>query len=404
MNERGGPAGSAAGQGVAIDWIARARALAPMIEAAADRTEKERRIPPDVLAAMHDARLFHMLLPVSLGGGAADLATFNQVIETIAAADASPAWCLAQAAGSTQAAGYLDPAIAMEVFGAPDALVAWGPPAGVAKAAVADGGYVVTGKWRFASGSANATWMGGHSTVFEADGNPRLDAAGRPVNRTMLFRKEHAKVLDTWHAIGLRGTASHDYEADGLFVPAAYTTWRDLSSDRRDAWPLYSVPLLTVYGIGFAGVALGIARACLSAFVQLAASKRPGGAFGLQTLLRDNAVIQAEVARATGRLNSSRAYLLQMLREVWDVASAADTLPVELRARLRIAMTAAFDQARKVVDFAFRAAGTTAIFEGSPFERRFRDMQALSAQGQAHLSNYEAAGQALFGFEPGHRL
>jgi alkylation response protein AidB-like acyl-CoA dehydrogenase len=402
MNERNradAPASAAA----AVDWVARARSLAPLIAAAAARTEHERRIPPDVLAAMHEARLFHMLLPATLGGGAADLATFNRTVEEIAAADASPAWCLAQSAGSTQAAGFLDPAIAMEVFGGPDALVAWGPPAGVAKAVVADGGYLVTGKWRFASGSANATWMGGHSTVFERDGRPRLDD-GRPVSRTMIFRKERATILDTWHVIGLRGTSSNDYEVSGLFVPEPYTTWRDLASDRRDAWPLYSVPLLTVYGIGFSGVAIGLARACLAAFMQLAETKKPGGAFGLQTPLRDNAVIQAEVARATGRLNSSRAFLLQMLREAWDAASAADKLPVELRAQLRIAITAAIDQARAVVDFCYRAAGTDAIFAGSPFERRFRDMHTLAAQGQAHLSNYEAAGQALFGFEPGHRL
>jgi hypothetical protein len=97
----------------------------------------------------------------------AAIVTFNQVVEAVAAADASPAWCLAQAVASSHAAGFLDPKIAREVFGAPDALVAWGPPAGVAKAIVVDGGYCVTGKWRFASGSANATWMGGHSTIFE---------------------------------------------------------------------------------------------------------------------------------------------------------------------------------------------------------------------------------------------
>src|SRR5262249_54525729 len=99
---------------------------------------------------MHAGGLFHMLLPVSLGGGAVDLVTFNQVVEAIAAADASPAWCLAQAVASSHAAGFLDPEIAREVFGAPDALLAWGPPAGVAKAVIVDGGYRVTGKWRFA--------------------------------------------------------------------------------------------------------------------------------------------------------------------------------------------------------------------------------------------------------------
>src|SRR5262249_21749837 len=127
------------------DWVARARELSPMVEAAAARTEAERKIPADVLAAMHDAGLFHILLPLSLGGAAADLVTFNQVIETIAAADASPAWCLAQAVASSHSAGFLDPKIAREVFGARDALVAWGPPAGVAKGVAVAGGYRVTG-------------------------------------------------------------------------------------------------------------------------------------------------------------------------------------------------------------------------------------------------------------------
>jgi alkylation response protein AidB-like acyl-CoA dehydrogenase len=194
------------------DLVARARALAPMVEAAAGRTEKERKIPADVLSAMHACGLFHMLLPVSLGGGAVDLVTFNQVVEALAAADASPGWCLAQAAASSHAAGFLDPKVAREVFGAPDALIAWGPPAGVAKAIAVDGGYRVTGKWRFASGSANATWMGGHSTVFETADKPRRDAKGNAINRTVLFRRELANIKDTWHVIGLRGTSSNDYE------------------------------------------------------------------------------------------------------------------------------------------------------------------------------------------------
>lgn len=386
------------------DWIARARELAPIIEAAAGRTEAERRIPGDVLAAMQAAGLFHMLLPGSLGGGAADLVTFNQVIETLAAADASPTWCLAQAVASSHAAGFLDPKIAREVFGAPDALVAWGPPAGVAKAVAVPGGYRVTGKWRFASGSANATWLGGHSTVFTEDGKPHLDATGNPVNRTALFRKEAATIHDTWHVIGLRGTASNDYEVSDLFVPDAYTTWRDSAPDRRERGPLYNIPLLTLYGVGFSGVALGIARSCLAAFMALAQTKKSGGGVGSTTLLRDNAVIQSRAARATGRLRSARAFLLQMLAEIWAASAASGTLALDERAQLRIAITGAMEEARKVVDFAYHAAGTTAIFEGSAFERRFRDMHTLLAQGQAHLSNFQSAGQALFGLEPRQRL
>jgi alkylation response protein AidB-like acyl-CoA dehydrogenase len=125
---------------------------------------------------------------------------------------------------------------------------------------------------------------------------------------------------------------------------------------------------------------------------------------GSTTLLRDNAVIQSQAARATGRLRSARAFLLQMLAEIWTASAASGTLPLEQRAQLRIAITGAMEEARKVVDFAYHSAGTNAIFEGSPFERRFRDLHTALAQGQAHLSNFESAGQALFGIEPRQRL
>lgn len=387
-----------------IDWVARAHELAPVVAAAAQCTERDRRIADEAIAAIDEAGIPRMLLPAAFGGGAADILTFNRVIEVLAAADASTAWCMAQSLASSHAAGFLDPRIAREVFGAPKAIVAWGPPGGPTKAQVVDGGYRVTGKWRFASGSANATWMGGHSQVYERDGTPRLDSTGRPVMRTMLFKPAQATIHDTWHVIGLRGTASNDYEVSDLFVTEPYTTWRDQPSDRREPGPLYNIPLLTLYGIGFSGVALGIAEASLRAFMALAQTKKPGGGLGSQQVLRDNAVIQSKVAQATGRLSGARALLHESLRDIWEASSRSGKFSLEQRAMLRVAITGAMDNAREVVDFAYHAAGTTAIFEGSAFERRFRDLHTALAQGQAHLSNFEAAGQALFGVEPTQRL
>jgi alkylation response protein AidB-like acyl-CoA dehydrogenase len=386
-----------------VDWVARAAALVPMIEAASDRIEAERRIVPEVVTALHEAGLFRMLLPASFGGGAADIVAFNQVIETVAAADASTAWCLAQQVASTQTAGYLDPKVAREIFAAPDGAVAWGPPSG-AKAVVVDGGYIVNGRWRFASGSEHCPWLGGHCAVYEADGKPRLDPHGRPVMRTMLFRKDKATFYDIWHVIGLRGTGSNAYEVSELFVPEAYAYWRDLAADRRGDDPLGNIPLLTLYGMGFSGVALGLARASLDAFMKLAEKKKPAPTHGAPILLRDNAVIQSRVAKATGRLQSGRAYLHQCLHEFWQAATANRAQTLEQRAQLRVAITGSMDQARRVVDFAYHAAGADAIFNGSAFERRFRDMHTVTAQGQAHLSNFEGAGQALFGIEPSQRL
>src|SRR6516165_7517449 len=203
-----------------------------------------------------------------------------------------------------------------------------------------------TRKWRFASGSANATWMGGHSTVFETADKPRRDAKGNAVNRTMLFRREQANIKDTWHVIGLRGTSSNDYEVVDLFVREEYTTWRDSVPDRRESGPLYNIPLLTLYGVGFSGVALGIAGSCLAAFMQLAQTKSSGGGLGSTAVLRDNAVIQSRVAQACGQLGSARAFLVQLLRETWTMSAASGALSLEQRARLRVAITGAMEAAR----------------------------------------------------------
>src|SRR5262249_7656448 len=148
----------------------------------------------------------------------------------------------------------------------------------------------------------------------------------------------------------------------------------DSKPDQRQYGPLYNIPMLTLYGVGFSGVALGIARACLAAFMQLAPTKKSGGGVGSATVLRDNAGIQSNAAKATARLKSARAFLLQMLREIWETSAMTGTLSLEQRAHLRLAITGAMDEARKVVDFAYHSAGTTAIFQGSPFERRFRDL------------------------------
>ena len=383
------------------DWVARARKVAPLVAQASDETERGRRVPDRVMAALHEQALFRMLLPRSVNGGEATPLAFMEVMEVLGAADASTAWCLGQGLGCTFAAAYLDHAVAMDVFGSADAILAWGPPGGAARAVKVKGGYRATGRWRFASGSPHATWFGGHSAVFEDEQTPAKDTRGAPVRRTMLIPADKVTILDVWQVIGLRGTGSNDYEVADLFVPEAYTTWRDSEPDRREHGPLYSIPLLTNYGIGFAGIALGIARAMLDAFRELAETKVGGG---MSVPLRENAVIQAEVARAEGRIASGRAFLADMIGETWETACRGDPFPMDQRARLRIAITGAIDHARQAVDFAYHAAGTNAIFERGPFERRFRDLHTLTQQGQAHLANFEFAGQALMGLHPGHRV
>ncbi len=387
-------------QAQADHWAGVARKIAPLIASEGDRIERERMVPANVMKALHEAKLFRLLMPKSIGGCEADPLSYMQVLEEVSAADASTGWCLGQGLGCSLAAAFVDRSVASKIFDTPDGVLAWGPPNG-AKAIKTKGGYRVTGRWRFASGSPNSTWLGGHSEVCEADGSPAKDAKGRPIMRTMLFPKEDCQIHKVWDVIGLRGTGSDDYEVKDLFVPEEHTTWRDSVPDRRENGPLYNIPLLTMYGMGFSGVAQGIARTVLDEFMKLAQNKK---ASGMSVPLCENAVIQSQTAQATAKLLSGRAFLVKMIKEFYEAAAAGGDYSLDLRAKLRISITWSMQQAKDVVDYCYHAAGTNAIFEKNPFERRFRDMHTVTQQGQAHMTNFEFSGQALFGRTPGHRL
>src|SRR5689334_498998 len=193
----------------AVELIGRARELIPLLDRAGERIERERAIPADVLDALHDARLFRLLLPRSCDGEEVEPATLFEVLEAIAQGDASVGWCISQGSGASTGAAYLKPQIANTVFGDKRAVVATGPNNTTAKALVCDGGYRVTGEWGFASGSNHAAWLYGHSTICEPDGKPRLGPNGKPLElRTMVFPKSSATMADDWKVMGLKGTGS----------------------------------------------------------------------------------------------------------------------------------------------------------------------------------------------------
>src|SRR5438445_10851788 len=163
--------------------IARAEAIRSDVATASDDIETARRLPPALLDKLHEAQLFRLLLPRSTNGIETDPVTFFHVIETIAKADASTAWCLSQAGGCAMSAAYLDLPVARAVFSDPRAVLAWGPGPKVS-AIECEGGYRITGVWSFASGGRHATWLGAHWPITQADGSPRLGPTGVQEERT----------------------------------------------------------------------------------------------------------------------------------------------------------------------------------------------------------------------------
>ncbi len=381
------------------EYVARARKLAPLLAEAAPRIDAARELPSDVLDAMHDAGMFRLLVPRSLGGAELEPAIYIQCVEAIASGDASVAWCMNQGSGCSMSAGYLAPPIAREVFGGKRDVLAWGQGPG-AKAIRTEGGWRVTGAWAFASGSRHATWLGAHCPCFEADGTPQRYPDGRPWERTMLLRREQANIKDVWQVMGLRGTGSDTYSVTDLFVDDAHTITRDRAEERIEPGTLYKFAAMQIYASGFAAVGLGTARGALDAFIALAREKTPSLS---QTALRDSGVVQSSIGLCDARLNAARSWLIRVLEDTYAEVRRTGELTIDQRMTIRQAATFAIHQAKEVVDIVYHEAGATAIFDANPFERRFRDVNTVTQQLQGRRSHFETIGQYILGGKPNLR-
>jgi alkylation response protein AidB-like acyl-CoA dehydrogenase len=373
--------------------IARARALTPILSAAAPRIDAANQLPDDVLAAMYDANIFRLMVPRAFGGDELRPVDYVQCVEAVAMGNASAAWCMNQGSGCSMSAAYLDPAVASKILGVRDGVIAWGQLRG-SKAVVVDGGFRVSGKWAFCSGGRHATWIGGHCHVVERDGSLRKDSDGRLIERTMLLPKSVVGMEDDWQVFGLRGTGSNTFFADDVFVADDHSLQRDVEAERRQFGTLYRFTTNNMYAAGFSCVAMGIARAMLDDFVALAREKSPAMA-GIP--LRDNNRVQFEVAHADVSLQAARNHLLQVLDETWDVVREAHPMPMENRVRIRTASTYGIHVARKVAETVWNESGATAIFDSNPFERRYRDIHTVTQQAQGRSSHFENVGNWMLG-------
>ena len=372
-----------------VGLVERARALAPMITRDADEIERTRRLTEPVVSALIENGLYRALLPQSLGGAEAPPEVFMQVLEEIAKADASTAWCLGQCAVCAMTAAYLDKDAANEIFNTAPGILAWGAIAN--EVHVVPGGYRITGRWDFASGSRQASWLGAHVQVLEADGSKRLKPNGTPEIRTIVFPATDATMYDVWDVIGLSGTGTDSYSVDNLFIPEKFAALRDNFSALREKGPLYGITTYTMFGLGFGAIALGVARATLDAATELARGK---ASVGLKAM-RENSAVQGLIGRTEGNLRAARAYLYGSAAEAWRDLTLTGKLSEDHRAALRLASTWTIHQAAAVVDTAYHMAGATAVFRANPFERRFRDMHAIAQQIQARDTHYEDVGRMI---------
>ncbi|HEY6496333.1 MAG TPA: acyl-CoA dehydrogenase family protein [Trebonia sp.] len=363
------------------------RSLEPLIREHADALE-EGHIPPPLVEALHDAGVFSAMLPREVGGLEADPVEWLEMIEEFARINSSVGWLafIQSGVGLT----FLDPErferFRARVGGRMMIAMSLGRIGG--KAVRVEGGYRISGRWPFASGSPFATWLGGMSFVSDPDGSPIPDAGGQPQRVLAIWPADQARLIDTWDGLGLRGTGSGDFEVSDLFVPD------DQVNPGFYGPPAYDRALFRMKEmpeVGHGAHALGIASAALRSFVD-AVNSRPAPGSTRHMAMGHMQAHQIAFARADVLVRAARALLHDTVRAAYADATANPELSVELRVRLREANIFAVRSAKEAVGLVFDMAGSSAVYRGRPIEKAFRDVNTAGNHTNYVETAYTAIG------------
>lgn len=386
--------------GIQIDQLLQSvEGMLPAMRDAAAEIDAQRSLPEWLVREMADAGVFRMLLGKEHGGLEADPVTTAKVIEAISNADASVGWVAMILSVTPYWVGaFLPDDVGKDFFLVDPPVLLGGTQVPHGRAVKTDGGWRLSGQWPFASGCHHANWMSTGSWMYHGD-QPILEENGSPMWRLFLSPASSCKILDTWHATGLRGTGSHDYTMDDVFVPDRLVLehpaqGKPLRSEAHYAYPGMSVPMMSTVSIGAA----------------------QGAVDGLTDLLREkvdrrnnrpvsgDSEKQMDLAKAEFLVGSARAYLYDSLSEVWARVREGKEIPLALRGRLRTACTSAVSASVQAVDLAYAAGGASSIYSSSALERCFRDVHTAAAHAFIRSATLADGGKLLLGQEPDFKM
>jgi len=368
--------------------VARAAALEDIVREHADESERQRHLHADVARAFAESGLYRIAAPRDCYGEEADPATQIETIETISRFDGSSGWNLMI---GIETFGLVAPAFThcMDLIADP-LVVMCSSTAAVGRADKVDGGYRVSGQWQFVSGCHNSSIFGATVRLYE-NGEPIADTG----NVYAIVEAPDFEILDTWNVGGLCGSGSHDVRLSDVFV----TDDRIVApiGGASSASPLLHFPLGSRLAYNKVAVGLGIARAAIDAFVDLAEGKTPR--FTSRTL-RDRPHAQRAVAEAEVRVLGARALVMELLEEMWCAVQQGAHITTRERAIFQIACSDAAAGCAQAVEWVAEAAGTTANQKGHPLERLSRDVRVVRQHTTVASHHIEDGGRVLLGLQP----
>jgi 3-hydroxy-9,10-secoandrosta-1,3,5(10)-triene-9,17-dione monooxygenase len=373
--------------------IARARAMIPALRARAPQGERERCIPKETIAEMQAAGLFKVLQPRRWGGYEMDIGTYFEVQMALGEGDMSVAWVYGVVGVHPWFVAQLAETSAREIWGSDNTTLICSSlmPAGIAKPV--EGGFRLSGSWKYASGCEHCEWAFLGGTVEGAPDDRRV---------FVIPRKDY-RIVDTWHVPGLKSTGSHDIAAADAFV-ADYRTQKYSDSFNGIApghavntGPLYRLPFGQVFFRGVSTGAIGALKGMLDAYLEYG-KKRIGRASG--TPASEEAIVQLTCAEVAAAIDEMKTILHRNFRELERYAARGEMPPLKQRVEYKFHNAVVAERCSLLAARLFKAAGTAGIAADLPFGRFLADITV----GRQHISNqFEQAGKSygafLFGIE-----
>ena len=390
------PADSGAQVPDAAELVRRIRALQPQLRENAARGEQDRRVPDSSIKALREAGVFKVAQPRRYGGYETSVRTMLDVSAAVAEADGGTAWVTTLLNVCAWTVGLSGQRAQDDVWaGNPDALVC-GVLTPTAETRKVEGGYRVTGKWFYGSGSWHADWA--------SLGIPVTDADGQVVDQgAALIPTSELTIEDTWYVAGMKSTGSNCLIANDVFVPDHRVTSVPPSIEGHYATEfsdeaLYRSAFVPVLALVLAGPQLGLGRAALDIVKDKAAKKAISYTF--YAAQSDSVAFQLQLAEAALLIDTAHLHAYRAADDIDRAAASGDYPDFLTRARIRADTGWSIDHIKKAIDVLLSAHGAGSFADANPLQRIWRD-SSVAARHAVVLPTvgYEVYGKALLGRE-----
>ncbi len=364
-------------------------ALLPVLRERAQETEDLRRIPDESIKALQETGFFRLVQPKQWGGIEADPVTFYTAVRNIASACGSTGWVAGILGIHNWHLALFDQQAQEDVWGKDTDVRISSSYAPMGAGEVVDGGYKVNGAWAWSSGSDHATWV--------VVGGPVIKD-GRPVDfGSFLIPREDYKIDDVWNVVGLRGTGSNTVVVKDVFVPRhrflSFKAMSDLTAPglQQNTAPLYKMPWGTIHPTTISTPIVGMAYGAYDAHVEHQ-GKRVRAAYAGEKA-KDDPFAKIRIAEASSDIDAAWRQLSGNVADEYAHLLAGEDIPMELRLRARRDQVRATGRAIASIDLLFENSGATALANGTPIQRFWRDAHA----GRVHAANDAERAYVMFG-------